>query len=344
MVCPYDLGIHGGVQDQVLRLAQWLGDAGHYVKVIGPGQAEIPEFVSVGAATIVPANGAATPVALRPGVGRRVVDELETVDVAHLHEPLMPMVSLTAMRRSMTPLVGTFHADPSRLGRAVYRLGKPLLRRWVRRLAVVTAVSPVAAREPAALSDVRLIPNAVDLDRFTPGDKQPDLVMFLGRDDPRKGLDVLLQAWPEVRQANPAARLVVAGVARSDDPGLGIEYRGPVGEEEKLSLLEVAGILCTPNLGGESFGMVLVEGLAGGCAVVASALPAFVHVGGDAARYVAPGDAAGLAGVLIELLGRPATIAAMGRAGRERAMRYGRERALDAYVAAYQDAVSARSG
>ena len=151
-VCPYDLGAPGGAQDQVIRLQRWLQDAGHEVRLIGPGDNPNLDFVSVGPTTVVPANGAATPVALSAAAGRRVVEELASVDVAHVHEPLMPQVSLAAMRRASVPMVGTFHADVSRAAGLVYRFGRPLIRKWLNRLSVITAVSPVAARVRRALA------------------------------------------------------------------------------------------------------------------------------------------------------------------------------------------------
>ena len=194
LVCPYDLGAPGGVQDQVIRLQRWLLDAGHDVRLIGPGENPNLDFVSVGTATVVPANGAAAPIALSAAAARRVVEELGRVDVAHIHEPLMPQVSLAAMRRAPVPTVGTFHADVSRVADLVYRAGRPLVRRWLGRLNVLTAVSPVAARVVADTGRVRIIPNGIDVDEYGATAKRAATVAFLGRDDARKGLRVLVAA------------------------------------------------------------------------------------------------------------------------------------------------------
>ncbi len=188
LVCPYDLGAPGGVQDQVLRLQRRMQQAGHDVKLIGPGNNPDLDFVSVGPTTVIPANGAATPIALSAAAARRVVEELESVDVAHIHEPLMPQVSLSAMRRATVPMVGTFHADVSKAASLVYRLGRPLTSRWFTRLNVMTAVSPIAARVVAETGRVRIIPNGIDVDQYGDAQKRPGTVAFLGRDDKRKGL------------------------------------------------------------------------------------------------------------------------------------------------------------
>jgi phosphatidylinositol alpha-mannosyltransferase len=341
LVCPYDLGAPGGVQDQVVRLQRWLLAAGHEVKLIGPGDNPTLNFVSVGPTTVIPANGAATPVALSAAAARRVVEELETVDVAHIHEPLMPRVSLAAMRRSKVPLVGTFHADVSRMAGLVYRFGWPLIQRWLRRLDVITAVSPVAARVVDPTGRVRVIPNGVDVDEYGAAEKRPGSVAFLGRDDERKGLPVLIEAWPQIRAACPSAELTVIG---ADAPGgdvEGIHFAGRVTEPEKRRLLGEASVFCAPNLGGESFGIVVVEAMASECAVVASDLPGFVHVAAETARYVSPGDVAGIVRKVTSLLQDASAAEALGEAAKARSFRFGREEVAAAYLSAYEDALAA---
>ncbi len=340
LVCPYDMEVPGGVQDQVVRLASWLEGRGHEATIVGPGTLDHPRFISVGATTVVPANGAQTPVALGRGTGAAVLTALSDVDVAHIHEPLMPLVSLTALRRATVPLVGTFHSDVSKLGAGVYKFGKPLTSRWFERLAVMTAVSEVAARVISYTGRVRIIPNGVDVADYEPTDKIPESVVFLGRDDERKGLPVLLAAWPQIRAVRPTATLTVVG---ADQPGPalpGVTFVGRVPESDKIRHLAEAAIYCAPNLAGESFGIVVAEGMAAGCAVVASALPGFVSVAGDAARYVAPGDVAGLAATIASLLEAPDEVAGLGRAARKRVLRFDGEAVAAAYVSAYEDAIA----
>ena len=340
LVCPYDISRSGGVQDQVKRLRRWLDEAGNEVKLIAPGDSAEPGFVSAGRATVVPANGAATPVALSVSAGQRVINALQDVDVAHVHEPLMPQVSLSALRRAPVPLVGTFHADVSAPAGAVYRYGKPLTRKWFKRLAVITAVSPIAARVVADTRRVRIIPNGIDVELYASEEKQPGSVAFLGRNDERKGLRYLLAAWPQVRAAHPSAELTVIG---AEDPGaapVGVEFVGRVEESVKREMLGRASVFCAPNLGGESFGIVVVEAMAAGCAVVASGLPAFVRVAGDTARFVAPADSSGIADAITQLLDDEQTARALGRAAVAASQRFGRERVAAEYLAAYEDALS----
>jgi phosphatidylinositol alpha-mannosyltransferase len=278
-------------------------------------------------------------VALSPEAGRRVLAALRDVDVVHLHEPLMPQVSLTALRKATAPLVGTFHADASSVGEWVYRVGKPLTSRWFRRLAVVTAVSPIAARVISPAMKARIIPNGIDHDMYSPGTKVPGSVAFLGRNDERKGLPILLAAWPLIRADFPAATLTVIGSDATTDL-TGVRFVGRVSEDEKRNHLAQASVFCAPNLSGESFGIVVVEAMAAGCALVVSGLPAFVRVAGDAARFVAPGDATGLAREVVALLHDEDSMRTLGDMARLASARFGRESVLDAYVAAYQEAMA----
>jgi phosphatidylinositol alpha-mannosyltransferase len=338
------MGLPGGVQDQVTRLAGWLRESGHEALVVAPGESDLEGFVSAGPATVVPANGAATPVALSRSAIAHVVAALQDVDVAHIHEPLMPQVSLAALRHSPVPSVGTFHADVSQPVEWVYRIGRPLASRWFSRLGAVTAVSDIAARVVKYTGRVRIIPNGIDVADYEPTAKEPKSVVFLGRNDPRKGLSALLEAWPAVIEAHPDAALTVVGSDAPPDPPHGVSFLGRVPEEEKINRLRTAAVYCAPNLGGESFGIVVAEAMAAGCAVVASGLPAFVRVAGDAARYVAPGDAEGLAASISGLLDDPEAIAGLGAAAREAVLRFDGANVAAAYISAYEDAIATTIG
>jgi phosphatidylinositol alpha-mannosyltransferase len=337
IVCPYDLGAFGGVQDQCFKLAGWLGDDGHTAVVIGPGEAP-PGAVSLGPVRVVTANGAATPIALRRGVGLDLRAAIGSADVMHVHEPLMPAVSTAASRLDSVASVGTFHADPTRTIRRIYRAGAVPLRRILSRLDVVTAVSPVAAEAVRGLATARIVPNGLDTSAMDTGPKRPLSVGFIGRDDPRKGLDVLLAAWPRVRAAHPGASLRIVSSGRRQ-PMDGVEYLGAVDEPAKRAFLGETQVLCAPNLSGESFGIILVEAMASRCAVVASALPAFVNVLGDGGVLVKPGDADGLARAIAGLFSDPTFMDHAAGRGLERSSRFDRNRVLADYVEAYRTAI-----
>lgn len=341
IVCPYDLGRFGGVQDQAIKLSEWLREAGHEAWLVGPGTSGPDGAHLVGPVTVITANGAATPITLSPGAWRRTAEAVSDADVVHVHEPFMPIVSQAATAADGPPKVGTFHADPSRAVRRLYRIGGPLLRRVTARLSRATAVSPVAAAPLAGLVDVAVIPNGIDTGDFGKGPKIEHRVAYVGRDDPRKGLDVLLDAWPAVHADVPTAELFVVGADRpADVPG--VRFLGAVRDSEKRDVLASSSVFCAPNTSGESFGITLAEAMASGCAVVASGLPAFVHVAGDAAFLVKPGDAPGLARALVELLMSSEERSMLAEAGLARVRRFDREAVLTAYLDAYEAALTQR--
>jgi len=338
LVCPYDRGAHGGVQDQVIRLSHWLEDLGHDTVVIGPGDEGPPGAVLVGSVRVINANAASTPITLSPKASKRLKRAVEDADVIHVHEPLMPVVSVAASRIADKPTVGTFHADPPRWARKGYSALSPLVKRVVSRLDVVTTVSPVSRSAIEPFTRARVIPNGIDTALYSAGDKTPGRVTFLGRDDQRKGLDILLDAWPTIVAAMPSATLHVMGAERADPPE-GVTYLGRVGDATKTSELAMSEIFVAPNLGGESFGIIVAEGMASGCAVVASGIPAFLHVLGDAGTIVAPGDSAGLAQAVIGLLGDATARADLGMRAIERVQRFDGRSVAEQYVSAYRDAV-----
>lgn len=338
LVCPYDLGANGGVQDQVIRLSHWLSNLGHKTVIIGPGDDGPPGAVLVGSVKVIKANAASTPITLSPRASSRLKEAVEAVDVVHIHEPLMPMVSIAASRLADKPTVGTFHADPPAWARRGYSALSPLVRRVLSNLDVVTTVSPVSRSAIEPFAHARIIPNGIDTAPYAPTAKTAGRVVFLGRDDARKGLDVLLEAWPAVRLGAPTATLHVMGAER-DDPPDGVTYLGRVDENTKHAELATSEIFVAPNLGGESFGIIVAEGMASGNAVVASGIPAFLHVLGGAGTIVAPGDSDGFARAIITLLDDSSMRAQLGQKAIERVQRFDGQHVADLYLGAYEDAI-----
>ncbi|MCL1595047.1 MAG: glycosyltransferase family 4 protein [Actinomycetia bacterium] len=339
LVCPYDLGLPGGVQDQVVKLSGWLRDLGNETLILGPGTEGPDGAVLLGSARIVKANAASTPISFNPRMRARIVEAVAGVDVVHIHEPLMPTVSLSAARITDLPTVGTFHADPPRWARASYSALSPIVSRVLTHLDIITTVSPVSLSAVVHLGDVRVIPNGIDLERYSGPDKVHGRVVFLGRDDPRKGLDTLVEAWEIVRRRCPAATLHVVGADRKITiPG--ITFLGRVTEAVKQQELAKAEVFVAPNLGGESFGIVVAEGMAAGAAVVASGIPAFLHVLGGAGEIVAPGDAAGLGDRIADVLRDDERRGTLSKASKERVRRFSSHVVADRYLKAYADAIA----
>ena len=301
VVSPYALDVPGGVQQQVTGLVARLRDMGEEAFAVAPGAGEGPDRIDVGSWIGVRANRSRAPLALSPRVFGRVRAAVSTADVVHVHEPFVPLVGWAALQIPK-PTVVTFHADPSRTVRTAYRLGNRLLRR-VLRGALATTVSRTARRAVDVLEvQPEEIPNAIDVEAFrVPGNRNPRRVVFVGRPDPRKGRDLLLAAWPEVRLQVPDAELIVIG--GGDEPAVdGVRYLGRVAEHRKRAVLATSAAFCAPNRGGESFGITVAEGMAAGCAVVASDLGAFSDVLAGSGLLFPNGDRSALAAALVQVL------------------------------------------
>ena len=319
LVSPYDLSVPGGVQSQVLGLAHYLKQRGDHPLVIGPGLPQGVEGVDLGWSVSVPGNGSKVPVSIDPRSRSRLRGVADELDLLHVHEPLMPLVSLFATH-SGPPVVATFHAAPGSAVRRAYHLGGSLIRKLLGNCVAVTAVSHTAASALPPVLEARILPNGLDVAAMSvEAERDRYRVSFLGRDEPRKGLDVLLEAWPQVVAKVPEAVLTVMGARRDDSS---IEWLGRVNDKKKTEVLNSSSVFVAPQLGGESFGIVLLEAMAAGAAVVASNLDAFVAVADGAARFFPAGDNDALARALVEVLRDSAERSRLATVGHEIASHY----------------------
>jgi phosphatidylinositol alpha-mannosyltransferase len=327
IVCPYDWRHPGGVRSHILGLAEALPDAsgGRWsAEIIAPAPHPQPGIWAAGRTLPVPANGSVARIAFGPGARRRLGERLSRgdLDVLHLHEPAIPSLSLLALMGARLPVVATFHASAERsLG---YAAARPFLRRFVERIDVRIAVS-AAARSLIATyfpGDYDLIPNGVPVARFAGARPDPDLqhlkpyVLFVGRPEPRKGFATLVDAMALLRR-DLDVRLVTTSA-----PGQHPDWVVPLGQvaDDRLpGIYAAADAYSAPSLGGESFGIVLVEAMAAGVPVVCSDLPGYREAAGDAAVFVRPGDQSGLAEGLRDVLAGPALAARLIWAGKGRA-------------------------
>ncbi len=311
MVSPYDLGVPGGVQGQVRGLARALRGLGHEVVVLSPGPPGRSDGeVTLGRSLGVRANGSVAPLALSPLAAVRAARALDSVrpDVVHLHEPLAPLINYGCLLRTRAPVVGTFHRNGSS---ALYRVLRPAVRLVSRRLAARCAVSESARDNVARFAggEFEVLFNGVDLDSYagaTPARADKPSVVFVGRHERRKGLAVLLEAFE--RRTRPAELWVIgegpatAELRRRHPASDSLHWLGAVDDAEKATRLAAARVLVAPSLGGESFGVVLLEAMAARCSVIASDIEGYREAAGGHARLVAPGDPAALASALDEAL------------------------------------------
>ncbi|MGH8926654.1 MAG: glycosyltransferase family 4 protein [Acidimicrobiia bacterium] len=332
LVCPYDLGLPGGVQHQVLELVRLLAASGDEPVLVGPGAGD-HGGVDLGDSVSIRGNRSVVPISIDPCVKGRLEEALAGVDVLHIHEPLMPVVGWGALTIE-GPAVVTFHAAKPQWAALLYRLVPSNV--WKKR--ILTAVSPVAADVPKRFGPIEIIPNGIDIGLYRSGvQRRRNQVAFLGRPDPRKGFEVLAKAWPHVSTMVPSAELQVMGIEGTDRNG--IRYLGRVDENQKVRTLQASEIFVAPNLSGESFGVVVAEGMAAGCAVVASDIGAFRAVTAGTARLVPPGDPDLLAATLTELLRSPTATRDMGRRARARVAEFDWSRVLASYRDRYLRAI-----
>jgi phosphatidylinositol alpha-mannosyltransferase len=352
LICPYSLTVPGGVQGQVLGLARALREMGHDTRVLGPCDGPPPDagVTPLGNSLPTAANGSVAPIAPDVPAQLRTIRALrdEAFDVVHVHEPLAPGPTNTALLFKSQPLVGTFHAAGTS---AAYRWLNPLVRWGANKLDLRCAVSEDARQLAfeALGGHYELVFNGVEVEVFAKAEPWPTegpTIFFIGRHEPRKGLDVLLTAMAEM----PAdVRLWVGSDgpdtaelrARSaGDPR--IEWLGRLTDADKARRLRGADVFCAPSLRGESFGVVLLEAMASDTPVVASDLPGYANVArrGRDAVLVPPGDASALAQALQLVLADRSLAQELQLSGEARAASFSMERLADTYLGLYASVIA----
>ena len=293
IVCPYGWDTPGGVQAHIADLATYLISQGHFVSVLAPtsDESSLPNYVvSAGKPISIPYNGAVARILFGPIAFARVRQWIGQgeFDLLHLHEPAIPSISLLACFAAEGPLVGTFHASAKRQ-KAIFAIG-PILEPVIEKLTARIAVSE-AARSTLTEhleTDAVVVPNGIYARRLATGMLKPEwtgnTIGFIGRfQEPRKGLSLVVEALPWIIDRIPDIKVIVAGPGSADEFLQEVPkelhsrftFLGRISEEEKADFLHSVGVYVAPNTGGESFGIILAEALAGGAAVVASDIPAF---------------------------------------------------------------------
>ena len=360
IVNPYSWDVPGGVGFHIRDLALKLRSRGHDVQVLTPSTSEdLPDWItSAGSSVSIPFNGSVANISVKPKALARTRRWLadNDFDVVHVHEPVVPSVSMAAAMLSSAPLVGTFHAA---LGRSVSRaIASAPMRLYMERIGVRIAVSEEARRTLIEHhgGDAVIIPNGVEtasfrsaqpLEQWAATEERP-VIVFLGRlDEPRKGLSIFAGAIAAVLERFPGARFLIAG--RGDAPeirqaakrfGDSVSFLGGISDEEKESLL--ASIYVAPQTGGESVGIVLVEAMAAHTAVVASDIPAFRAVleEGRAGALFETGSSESLARTLVDLLADRDRLEELAASGARSSAQYDWEVVADKVFEVYKLAIA----
>lgn len=366
-VSPYDVRHPGGVPMHIGHLKTEFEQLGHEVVVLSPrsskGGVEIgPGFYGIGRTFEIPGNGSRVRLTFDVTLYNAVKELLrkERFDIVHLHEPLIPVLPHMVLLNSKTVNVATFHA--ARVSNPWYTAFKPYFSMVLGKLDGRMAVSEPARELMTQYFEgpYSIIPNGIDLERYHDGvtpfpwasDGTPR-ILFVGRfNESRKGFKYLLRALPMVRQQFPATRLVVVGPGEPEKfAGLidqyriqGVDFVGQASDTDLPRYYASCDVFCAPAIKGESFGMVLLEAMASGKPVVATAIPGYASVLAHDRQgiLVEPQNAAALAIGLVRVLADRELRVRFAEGGRANAAKYAwphvARRVLDVYAQATEAA------
>jgi phosphatidylinositol alpha-mannosyltransferase len=371
LVSPYDYAYPGGVNNHIASLEEYFTWMGHEVKIIAPSsrpRKTSDNAIIIGKPVPIRASGSIvrSPVSPMLMFSDRIkkILEQEKFDVVHIHEPMMPALAVSVLHHcSNVVIVGTFHA--SRSNSWGYTIWKPLLKKWMAKLDGKIAVSK-AARDFVSRyfpGDYVIIPNGIDLNRFS--DKAPPIeqyrdgklnILFVGRLEKRKGFKYLLGAYERVKKQFPQCRLIVVSPAgrlckkyqkiAARRKLKDVVFADRVSYEELPRYYNTADIFCSPAIGWESFGMVLLEAMATGKPIVASDIPGYAGLvtNGVEGLLVKPGDEKAFSGALLQLLQDESMRKAMGEKGKLKAKDYSWEVIAQKVMSYYQKLLQDRAG
>jgi len=361
----------GGVTEHVHHTAIELARRGHDVTIVTsrfrgepPSQNRIG-IERVGYNVLIPFNRAFVDFT----IGFRLKRELRRLferhgfDIMHTHCPISPTLPILAIQAATCPQVATFHSTG---GAGVLQdTFRDFLSGVVGRLDARIAVSRTAAETAAAYypGHYEVIPNGVDVERFHPSlspfaeERDPERMnlLFVGRLDPRKGLHYLIEAMPEiVARTAGRARLLVIGDSylrarfQASVPAAvrdRVQFLGHVPLEALPRWYRTADIFISPASGNESFGIVLLEAMASGCAVVASDIPGYrsVVIPDENGVLTSPGDVSALAAAVVALAQDPERREQLAARGRQRALEFAWPRVTDRIEAVYREVLARRS-
>ena len=365
-VSPYDFAHPGGVQRHIASLSRELQPRGHALSILATCTSDAPavdigdvDLRTFGRSVPIPTAGAVARISFSVWHEWRLKNllEEEQFDIVHIHEPLMPMFALTASRFSPSTTIGTFHAYNE--GRAKgYTIWKKILNRGAIRLNGRIAVS-----EPAKTfakryfdGDYRVIPNGLDVDRFSKLGPKPSILkdeainmVFVGRvNEPRKGLRYALGAYSLLKWEYPNLRLIVVGAGIPDRESYRIMgerslddvvFVGPVTDDELPDYYQHADIFLAPNTGKESFGFIIIEAMSASTPIIASDIPGFASVmtDGKEGLMFAPKDESAMAHAIKRLIENPGLRVQLGVDGRATVDQYRWDRVADKVLGYYEE-------
>jgi len=366
IVSPYAYPRPGGANAHIRETYTRLRDLGHEVRIITAPWGDDPparDVIQVGQAVAVPFNGSVGRVTLSLRLEwliSRMLDR-ERFDIIHHHEPFVPFLSFQILDSAKCPNVATFHAFGG--FSFSYWAGRIALERYMNkfdeRIAVSTAARHFVARYFPG--DYKIIPNGVDVEFYANAKPFPEFqdgktnILFVGRAEPRKGAMYLMKAYESIKERQPNTRLIIAGRGpqigelRRFARGHGLRdvfFAGRPSDEDKARFYKTADIFVAPSTGQESFGIVLLEAMAAGRAVIASDIHGYKRVvqRNVTGLLVEPKDPDALAEALERLIASPEQREALGRAGARRAVDFDWQHVTAELVRVYEDVIARRRG
>lgn len=371
LASPYDWSVPGGVNRHIQNLAENFIRRGHEPEIIAPSSKPLgPEshhIRVIGESVIgLPASGSIANVCLSYDLGPRVKRLLsrEQYDIVHIHEPFMPLLPFQFVRYADCPVVATFHATRDG-GSRVYAYTKFLIKPYWGGLAGRVCVSRASLRMISRYfaDRYRIIPNGIDYPFFaSEAPPIPELmdhkrnILFVGRQEKRKGLPYLLEAYRKLKPEMPDTRLVIVG----PDGGIraacmryveqhqiqDVNFVGLVPYEDLPRYYRSADVFCAPNTGHESFGIILLEAMAAGAPIVASDISGFRDVldHGKHGLLVPPKDSDALASAIKNVLSNEDAAEAMAAAGPPHARQFSWDEVSSQVLAYYEETLAAGNG
>jgi phosphatidylinositol alpha-mannosyltransferase len=371
LVSPYDWGVPGGVNRHVFNLSQHFIRRSHEVTVVAPASkrsADEPAYLHViGHSAIgLPASGSVANVSLSYNLSSRVKALLarEQFDVVHMHEPFMPLLPFQFVRFSQATNIATFHAARD-TGSRIYAYTRFIIQPWWERIHGKIAHSQAALDLVGKYfeDDYTIIPSGIDYAHFAQEVPPiPELmdtkrnIVFVGRQEQRKGLPYLIEAYAKLKAVMPETRLIIVGPDGGIRPACekyiednnvqDVVFTDFVSYEDLPRYYRSGDVFCAPNTGHESLGLVLLEAMASGVPIVASRIPGFEAVlkDGEQGLLVPPRDSDALCEALKRMLSDAGMREAMALAASKHARDFSWDEVSSRVLAFYEETAARRSG
>lgn len=337
IVSPYFPPYPGGLEYHVLNLSRGLAERGHEVTVVTSGaRTTFMDGVKVSShgSLFKPLNNPITPGMLFSLLSRRA-------DIIHCHGyfNFSSNLSFLAGKARRIPVVCTFHGYTlffrifSRFMQGLYdnTVGSLMLKQFSAIIALSNSEREILERLGAPVDRIKIITNGVDVAKFfsrNEWNQRKNIVLFVGRLIPRKGVKYLLMAMPKILRDKPSAKLVIVGegpekrellkICDELEIGNSVSFLGHVSDKELERLYNSAGVLALPSLL-EAVPLVLLEAMASGCPVVATDVNGIGEIvrNRETGLLVKPREPDELAQAVIEVLNREEKTMKMIRKARE---------------------------